>query len=1053
MTFIADLHIHSKWSRATSKQCDLEHLAWWGRRKGIDVVATGDFTHPAWFAELEQKLVPAEPGLFRLRDDLAAEVDRTLPGSAPGDTRFLLAVEISSIYKRHDQVRKVHNVVYAPDLERARGIVERLDRIGNLAADGRPILGLDSHDLLEIVLEVGGGSFLIPAHIWTPWFSLFGAKSGFDTIEDCFGDLTPHIFALETGLSSDPAMNWQISALDRYRLVSNSDAHSPQKLGREANLFDTSLDYFEIKRALETGAGFAGTVEFFPEEGKYHLDGHRKCNVRLTPEETRALDGRCPACGKPVTVGVSNRVAQLADRPAGHRPEGAAPFRSLIPLNEIIGETLSVGPKSKRVAKAYDKLLDRVGPELFVLERADLDAVRAHGGELVAEALRRMRAREVICEAGFDGEYGVVRLFRRGEIQGKTGTLFALPDAPTPAPKSSAAAANVHYTAPARATATAAAAPTPYTATATESAAAAGSAPYTAAGSAPDTAPALDPDQAAAAAIIEGPLLIIAGPGTGKTRTLTHRLAQLVEHHRVEPSACLALTFTRRAAGEMRDRLADLLSERAAAITVTTFHGLAHQILREHHAACGLPPDFTILLPNDARAGLAAALGVSPTRAGKLLSAISLAKRGGDKPKPGSDLAAAITAYHRLLAEQGQVDFDDLILSTVTLLDTNPDITHQLRARYRFVSIDEYQDIDAFQYRLVHLLVPPDGNVCAIGDPDQAIYAFRGADVRFFLRFTEDFRGARVVRLSRNYRSSATIVDASLQVVAPASLVEDRRLEATLLDRTPITIHSAATDRAEAELVAHRIEQAIGGYGFFSVDSGRVGEGDAGDLGFSDVAVLFRTSAQLPLLEEALGRAGIPYQAVGHARLSELPGVDQLLMAWRATPPAGTVVEQLEAVAADLTGDIPPDTIAALGPLAQRCGSDRAEFLSELALGSETDRWDPRADRVSLMTLHAAKGLEFDLVFVVGCEDGLLPLHWPGSEPDLAEERRLFFVGMTRARRCLVLSHASKRQLRGEVRPREPSPFLREIEERLVERSQTRAGGGRRAKDQQLEMF
>ncbi|MCA9717948.1 MAG: AAA family ATPase, partial [Myxococcales bacterium] len=270
--FYADLHIHSKYSRATSKDCDLERFAYWGLRKGIAVVGTGDFTHPAWREELREKLVPAEPGLFRLRDDIERAV-RARPGIAAtpdAPLRFMLSVEISNIYKRHGQTRKIHNLVYAPSLDAADRIAQRLETIGNVRSDGRPILGLDSHDLLEIVLEADDAAYLVPAHIWTPWFAMFGSKSGFDTVEACFGDLTKHIFAIETGLSSDPAMNWRLSQLDRYRLVSNSDAHSPPKLGREANAFTTALDYFAMRRALETGEGFAGTVEFFPEEGKYH---------------------------------------------------------------------------------------------------------------------------------------------------------------------------------------------------------------------------------------------------------------------------------------------------------------------------------------------------------------------------------------------------------------------------------------------------------------------------------------------------------------------------------------------------------------------------------------------------------------------------------------------------------------------------------------------------------------------------------------------------------------------------------------------------------------
>ena len=421
MSFYADLHLHSKYSLATSREGDLEHLDLWARRKGIALLGTGDFTHPAWRAEIRQKLVPAEPGLFRLKPEPPPE-----PGLArsPGPVRFALTVEVSTIYKRDGRTRKVHHLLLVPSLDAADRLTRGLARIGNVASDGRPILGLDSRDLLEMTLEAGPGSYLIPAHIWTPWFSALGSKSGFDSIEECYGELASEIFALETGLSSDPPMNWRLSALDRYRLVSNSDAHSPPKLGREANVFDCALDFFAVRRALATGAGFGGTLEFFPEEGKYHLDGHRKCGQRLTPEETRSHGGRCPQCGGPITVGVMHRVAALADRPEGFAPAGRPAFSSLIQLQEILTEINGGGGQA--IDRAYDRLLRRLGPELWILEQALPDEIRRQGSEPLAEAIARMRRGQVIREAGYDGEYGTIRLFRPGELR-RDKLLFELP--------------------------------------------------------------------------------------------------------------------------------------------------------------------------------------------------------------------------------------------------------------------------------------------------------------------------------------------------------------------------------------------------------------------------------------------------------------------------------------------------------------------------------------------------------------------------------------------------------------------------------------------------
>src|SRR5215470_11029310 len=456
--FYADLHIHSRYSRACSRDCDLEHLAWWAGRKGIALVGTGDFTHPAWREELGANLIAAEPGLFRLRPELERAVASRLPAACRTPVRFMLSTEISTIYKRDERTRKVHHLLYAPSLQAVDEITRRLARVGNLAADGRPILGLDSRDLLEITLEGGEGCYLVPAHAWTPWFAVLGSQSGFDRVSDCYADLADHIFAIETGLSSDPGMNWRVSSLDRYRLVSNSDAHSPPMLGREATLFDTSLDYLAIQAALRTGAGFGGTVEFFPEEGKYHLDGHRACGVRTAPSETRAAGGKCPVCGKTPTIGVQHRVDVLADRPHGLRPPGAAGFRSFVQLPEILAEIAGLGPKSKAVTAQVSAMVERFGPELSILGEVPAEDLTARAPSIVAEAIARLRRGEVHREAGYDGVYGTIRLFGPGELTGaalfdlpsprrarRAGSVAEPPDSPSvqsaPAPRRAAAPA------------------------------------------------------------------------------------------------------------------------------------------------------------------------------------------------------------------------------------------------------------------------------------------------------------------------------------------------------------------------------------------------------------------------------------------------------------------------------------------------------------------------------------------------------------------------------------------------------------------------------------
>lgn len=1040
MRFHADLHIHSKYSRACSKDCDLEHLTWWARRKGITLVGTGDFTHPAWFDHLRENLVSAEPGLFRLRDDLDRDITCRLPPSvAAADVRFMLSVEISTIYKRAELTRKVHHLVYVPHFDAAAEFNRRLGRIGNLGSDGRPILGLDSRDLLEITLECGEGAYLVPAHVWTPWFAVLGSKSGFDAIEDCYVDLADHIFALETGLSSDPVMNWRISGLDRYRLVSNSDAHSPPMLGREATVFDTDIDYYAIRRALETGAGHAGSVEFFPEEGKYHVDGHRKCGIRMEPQQTREHGGICPECGKQLTVGVLSRVEELADRPEGIRPDGAADFRSLVPLPEIMSEILGAGPKSKTVLGQIDKLTAALGPELMILQDVSLDDIEVHS-PLLAEAVARLRRGEVTREAGYDGEYGVIRLFEPDELKRiSTVTAPALFDdalfgasEPVSAPPKRTATATARLDEPAPSATTES--PQQMLVRAT--------------GSLVDG---LDPEQRAAVEITEGPLLIIAGPGTGKTRTLTHRIAHLVTVHGVAPEHCLAVTFTRRAAEEMSGRLAALTPEHAPKLTIATFHSLGVRILREQHERVGVSPNFGIA-DQAQQMAIATEMAGDEKKARHLLTDLSRQCRTGEQ---GMEFADTADRYTKALRQRNLVDFNDLVALPVTLLESNPDLAAAYRDRYRWISVDEYQDVDEQQYRLLSQLASPHGNLTAIGDPDQAIYRFRGADVGFFLRFQQDFPGARTVALTRNYRSGAKILTAALRVISPTTLVPDRALRPMSAHGDCLVgIHHAPTEQAEASFVACTIEQLLGGVSFHSLDSGRVDSDGTPGLSFSDFAVLYRTDRQACVVMDALTRAGLPFQKRSHDRLADRPGVEWILGELTYAPASGAermpVLECLGHTASAVLNRLPAaereDTateihaaVDLLKPLADRCGDDLERFRTELSLGVEVDTRDPRADRVSLLTLHAAKGLEFPVVFVVGCEDGLLPLRWPAMTPDdadeeqVCEERRLLFVGMTRAQRHLYLSHAAQRVRQDTVRKTSRSPFLADLDAAVCE--------------------
>ncbi len=1128
----ADLHIHSKFSRACSRDCDLEHLAWWAGRKGIGVVGTGDFTHPVWRQELGAKLVPDAPGLFRLRPDLERAVHDTLPPACRTPVRFMLSSEISTIYKRDDRTRKVHHLLYAPSLDAVDAITAALARVGNLAADGRPILGLDSRNLLEITLSGGDGCYLVPAHAWTPWFAVLGSQSGFDRVADCYADLADHICAIETGLSSDPAMNWRVSSLDGYRLVSNSDAHSPPMLGREATAFELAdVDYFTIYRALRTGDGFGGTVEFFPEEGKYHLDGHRACDVRMTPEETRAAGGKCPGCGKKPTIGVQHRVDVLADRPDGYRPAGAAGFASFVPLPEILGEIAGVGPKSKSVTAQVSAMVERFGPELAILGDVPLADLAAGAPSVVAEAIARLRRGEVRREAGYDGVYGTIRLFDPDELAG--AALFDLPKAPRPVRGTAGRGAGGD-----------AVAAGPLAADGLAGTAVAGTA---VAGTAVAGGPAgLDAEQHAIVTHAGGPLLVVAGPGAGKTRVLTHAIAHRIGEG-LPPERCLAVTFTRRARDELRDRLAALLgADTADRVTVATFHGLGLLILREQGKLLGLDAGLKVadektrqevlrsLSAGGSTAALGARIAAAKRRRAATVAATISALSGGaaqddafeeSERLADPELDGHTARYDAALRERGMVDVDELVTRPVELLGSDPALAACYQERWTDVFVDEYQDLDEQQYLMLRELCRPAGRppepperapdgapsvsgaqtapgarICAIGDPDQAIYGFRGGDVGYFLRFMEDFggpapnggatsgTGATTVRLSHSYRSAPTIVRAAMQLIRPGTLVPGRELIPARSDIPdgPVVLHAVADEREEAEAVAAEIERLLGGASFHALDSRVVDGRDRAEhqLSFADFAVLYRTSSQATAIGEALAKHGFPFQRRAHSRLAEMPGAAAILAVLTpstALPSSsaadgghGTdsvearlaVAAQVALAATEQDHREPADRAVAivairaaadvLGPLAARCGSDLDRFLDELALGAEVDTWDPRADRISLLTLHAAKGLEFPVVFIAGCDDGLLPLRsWRGAEVDYAEERRLLFVGMTRATTRLTLLTAAKRTVRGELTECSPSPFLSSVDPALLDRrgGDTGGRGRRRPRVQQAMLF
>jgi ATP-dependent DNA helicase UvrD/PcrA len=1141
MKFIADLHVHSRYSRATARNLDLENLYIAAQLKGVTVVGTGDFTYPAWFAEISEKLVAAEPGLYKLKEELARSCDIQVPESCRGTVRFMLVTEISNIYKKDGKTRKNHNLVFAPDMDVAQQFSSRLDKIGNIKSDGRPILGLDARDLLEILLETSDRAFLIPAHIWTPWFSVLGSKSGFDSIEECFEDLTPHIFAVETGLSSDPAMNWRVTSLDGFSLVSNSDAHSPSNLGREANLFNTQLSYPAIKAALKTADPdqFLGTFEFYPEQGKYHIDGHRTCNVSFWPETTLKHDGRCPACGKPLTLGVLYRVAELADRQTGQKPSHSPPYFSIIQLEHILSEIMQVGPGSKKIKQAYQTALNKLGSEYNILRHLDTDAIEQAGIPLLAEAVQRVRRREISIIPGYDGEYGRVRIFKNNERQLLMGqrSLFKVtaPQPPPAGPKLKGASAPSYAKSVLQKK-------TPLKQEQLSPADFFGSH--------------LSEPQRLAVEHPDGRLLIVAGPGTGKTRTLTMRIAHLIMRKRVSPANILAITFTRKAAQEMQQRLQTILGDANPLPLVATFHSLCFKILNELNPASAesvIDEDDRLALMREAINQVKDhGIRVSQ-KAPALLQQIVAAKQQILNPddltqtdpvtRDARTLAEVYHRYQILLSIQGLNDYEDLIFKVVQLLETDQKVCKKYRRQFQHIFVDEYQDINHGQYRIMRALAPRDPshrNLCVIGDPDQSIYGFRGSDAGYFTRFADDYPGAAVIHLTRNYRSTAAIVDAAFQVIKEFRLHSgDARTYSQTNGVKTIRILELAGAKAEALAIARVIAQMVGGTGFHSIDTGQVADANlVSARSYRDFAVLARTHHQLKMIGAVFEQEGIPFQIASRQNSVKSPGLPELISVLKILEGYGSDLDLnigLSLFCADLNkkaadhfkswcyakkipqqqglinarrfpipglsrgqqqkfvdfdekliliknatrampifeklgylAQIPQlgaivntdlqsqEAFKNLLALAEDFGGNSAEFLATAALHTDTDAYLPAAERVALMTMHAAKGLEFPVVFIAGCENNLIPFNREGKEQtDPAEERRLFYVAMTRAMEQLYLTWAKKRSIYGKLLDRSISPFVADIEARLKkdESPQLASQKKKKSDQRQLKLF
>lgn len=1045
--YIADLHIHSHYSRATSKDCNLENLDLWARRKGIHIVGTGDFTHPAWRAEMEKKLDRAEDGLYTLKKEYRIQ-DSSVPHTAV--PRFVITGEISSIYKKNDKVRKVHSLILLPGLEAAEIFSVKLEAVGNIHSDGRPILGLDCHDLLDIMLEMCPGAMYIPAHIWTPHFSLFGAFSGFDSVEECYEDLSGHIHAMETGLSSDPPMNWRISSLDKYQLISNSDAHSPSKLGREANLLDIELSYGALKEAIETGKGLYGTIEFFPEEGKYHFDGHRKCGICLSPVEAQKYKGICPVCGRRLTTGVSHRIEQLCDRPEGFVREQSKVFESLVPLPEVIGASLGYSAASVKVQKEYENMLRSLGTEFEILRTIPTSDIESVSGHMIGEGISRLRQGKVERLPGFDGEYGTIKLFTREEMNNLEGQMSFFSDLhinPSKAvlrPSVNGGQENRKEKIPEP------------------------QAPCQAVGEGrnkKDSAFSLNPKQERAARMVGAAIAVIAGPGTGKTKTLISRLLYLLEARKVKPCEITAVTFTNKAAGEMKERVKNEMgrARNLNNLQIGTFHALCLDFLKKQGR------EFVLADEGAALEAAKQALELTPLqmKPKELLNIISRRKSGLDGEQKShpisagetktSNITLAVQTYGSILKEQNMLDFDDLLLEALELAENKVSDPEWTKG-FSYLLVDEFQDISPLQYRLIKMWCKKGRELFVIGDPDQSIYSFRGSDAQCFDRLKSDFPSLLEIRLAENYRCPPSILTAATHLI-DHNPGPKRNLITCSSNERPVRIVSAAGPMGEAVFIAKEINRLAGGISM--LDAQEI-YGNDSIRGFGDIAVLYRTHQQAEVLEKCLRTEGIPYVTAGRESFLAEDKVRGSLAFFKYLANSNDnfskilclklLADKKLPMAPDLLFDVwtekfeplfskskpqkfmqswmkelQEEDCAGMEKLAQMSifYKSMGQFLEALSLGVESDlkRCKDKhytGEAVNLMTLHGAKGLEFPVTFVCGVRKGLIPLE-RAEAADREEERRLFYVGMTRAKEELILTTSGQE-----------SGFLRELPESSV---------------------
>lgn len=1017
MKFLADFHIHSKYSMATSSEGDLPHLWLWSGIKGLNVVATGDFTHPKWLSEIKDHLRPDGKGLFTLEDEACKKILTTSGdmGFPVGhELRFILSTEISSVYKKGGKTRKVHNIVCFDTIEACQKLSKKLALIGNITYDGRPMLGLDAKDLLALCLEISPECMFIPAHIWTPWFSVLGSKSGFDSIDECFEDLTPEITALETGLSSDPSMNWMISSLDRFSLVSNSDAHSPQNLGREANIFNTELSFQAMRNHLRMQTpGFEGTIEFFPEEGKYHNDGHRTCGINITPDESIRTNNMCPKCGQPLTIGVLHRVFELADRKDGNKPHNAKPYRSLVPLKQLIAHAYATSPTSKKADEIYFRMIKRIGPEFHTLLDADLDDIQKHAGTLMTECIRRVRAGDVTRIPGFDGEFGKISLFTDVERDSLLSQDSLLKDLKENRQEKKSKGTVQKISKP------------------------------KASISSKDGDRELDPEQGKVVFSEHWPIIVSAGPGTGKTFTLTEKAKQEL----AKGMKICAITFTRKSAEELARRLGE------KSLWTGTIHAIALDILKQSPLK-----NSRLIAPTESLALLRNVLhSDSPATDYDMIC------KSTSKDKKEND--GIYARYKEYLSENNLLDFNSLIDQATQLIQEDSKTRAFLQNKTDLLFVDEFQDVDADQYIFIKTFAQVLSNkIFVIGDADQSIYGFRGSLQNSITQLASDFPSAKTYYLRNNHRSASSLVQASNYLISNMEKGIPMNRQSGKVYLSHLT-----TDQEEAIHIAKRISELIGGKEMLEAQRSRQ---KGKEFSFSDIAILCRKRSLFRKISDALQKEGIPFRTRGpdFFNLSEVQSIF-LLIQFLIQPDQVSMLEKPQQngypwdpevllekrdkyladahlFLKDLGQHFERQILVEIASLLQP--KSNLESLLDILKFSQEDEIEieqktERCETVRLLTIHASKGLEFPVVFIPACEEGIIP----SSIDETEEERRIFYVAFTRAKEEVYLSTARFRNLFGTQTTMEPSRFLKDLNMSFSEVPVTK----RREKNPQLDLF